>query len=374
MALMAVLILLMVGTILSLGFLSRSDAELACGTNMVLKSQMDLLAESGLEHAKALILNPQDVEGEYWVGDVNQQLVGGSDDYYDVNVKKLGNCNYQITSDAYRKRDGVMSGRSRLTAELRMDPAIALGSNNTMAIPACVTVNGDVYSVGSLTNNGVVNGDVMASGAIASAPANTQGQIYPGIWGSIVPWPGLSVSDFAGPNYYIGSQQYTVGVISKLRLSGVTLGPTVDNPAGIYYRSGNLLIDGNVIINGTLVVTQDVEFKGAGNVITAAKNFPAMIISGQLVTRDSKDPQLKVNGLVQIDTGISITSTASAASIEINGALFIQNGGFSVAPGFDSIVITGVPDKAAIEIWPTAGVAKRWSPVSGAFFKSITRP
>ncbi|MBA7693960.1 hypothetical protein ES703_102560 [subsurface metagenome] len=64
-ALLVVLFIVMAITILSLGFLSRSDVELACGGNMILRTQMDYLAESGLEHAKGLILNPQDVDSEY---------------------------------------------------------------------------------------------------------------------------------------------------------------------------------------------------------------------------------------------------------------------------------------------------------------------
>jgi type II secretory pathway component PulK len=67
-ALLIVLIVIMAITVLSLGFLSRSDVELACGENMVLRTQMDYLAESSLEHAKGLILNPQDISSEYWTG------------------------------------------------------------------------------------------------------------------------------------------------------------------------------------------------------------------------------------------------------------------------------------------------------------------
>ena len=62
-ALLVVLFVVMVITILSLGFLSRSDGELACGQNMVIRTQMDYLAESGLEHAKGLILRKQYLEG-----------------------------------------------------------------------------------------------------------------------------------------------------------------------------------------------------------------------------------------------------------------------------------------------------------------------
>jgi len=52
-ALLVVLFVGMIITILSLGFLSLSNGELASGQNKVIRIQ---LAESGLEHAKGLIL------------------------------------------------------------------------------------------------------------------------------------------------------------------------------------------------------------------------------------------------------------------------------------------------------------------------------
>jgi type II secretory pathway component PulK len=85
-ALLAVLMIVMVITIMALGFLSRSDVELACGENMALRTQMDHLAESGLEHARGLVLNPQDVGAEYWTGESLAQLVADSGDYYYKSV------------------------------------------------------------------------------------------------------------------------------------------------------------------------------------------------------------------------------------------------------------------------------------------------
>lgn len=70
MALLVVLFVVMVITITALGFLSKSDVELACGRNMSLRTQMDYTAESGLEHARGLIMSPQDLASEYWSGDV----------------------------------------------------------------------------------------------------------------------------------------------------------------------------------------------------------------------------------------------------------------------------------------------------------------
>ena len=117
-ALLVVLFIVMAITILSLGFVSRSDVELACGQNMLLRTQMDYLAESGLEHARGLILNPQDVASEDWTGiHTELQLVEGSSDYYDVTVSRDYSdpndlCNYIINCNAYRLEGGEKTGRS----------------------------------------------------------------------------------------------------------------------------------------------------------------------------------------------------------------------------------------------------------------------
>ncbi len=84
-ALLVVLFIVMVIVTLSFGFLSRSDVEMKCGENMMLRTQMDYLAESGLEHARGLLLSPQDIASEYWTGATGQQIAGGND-YYDMTV------------------------------------------------------------------------------------------------------------------------------------------------------------------------------------------------------------------------------------------------------------------------------------------------
>jgi hypothetical protein len=127
-ALLVVLFIIMVATILSVGFLTRSDTELACGENMMLRTQMDYLAESGLEHAKGRIL----AKDPNAVGQWTSQLVAGSNDYYDVVVSPCvppfdpndpnKPCTYQITSTAYREKTGQRTGESILKAQLYVDP------------------------------------------------------------------------------------------------------------------------------------------------------------------------------------------------------------------------------------------------------------
>jgi cytoskeletal protein CcmA (bactofilin family) len=366
-ALLIVLFVVMAITVLSLGFISRSDVELACGKNMVLRTQMVHLAESGLEHARGLILSPQDVDTEYWQGDVRQQLVAGGNDYYDVNVVKLAECNYQITCTAYREKSGERVGCSGLMAELRLDPCIALWTGANTTVSQRITINGDVYCNGNLSGNGHIGGDVFTSGNITAS--DIVGKRNEAVAEAPVTWPGLQVSDFSSV-YYIGSTTYSTHIVDANIHPGGNFIPSAGNPAGIRYCGGEVELTGNVNIEGTLVVNGNLRVSGTNNVVSAVKNFPALLVSGEVVIDDGG--ALEVRGLAQI--GQRITVSSGAQSMDVNGGLFIANGGIEgSASSSISIVITADPAIAAIQTWPVADNCVRWTPVGGAFFKSITR-
>ncbi|MDD5327769.1 MAG: hypothetical protein PHY02_08160 [Phycisphaerae bacterium] len=344
MALLVVLFIVMAITILSLGFLSRSDVELACGENMILRTQMDYLAESGLEHARGLILNDSNCLGNWEVA--GQQLTAGADDYYDVAVVKSGAYNYQITSDAYREKNGERVGRSSLEAELRLDPCIAFWTETSTTVPGSVTITGDVYCNGTLTNNGTVGGDVFA--AALSGTKNPTGHLK-AIGDLSLTWPQIEVTDY--------SYNQTTEANS---FSG--------DFSGVLYCSNDIELPGNVSITGMLIVDANLTITGSGNVITAGEdsageNFPAMLVTGDLIIASSSG--LNVNGLVVVNGAVQIGGTTS-----INGGLFVGSG---IAYSGGSMTITAVPSKTAITTWPSPGNPERWSPVAGAFFKSIDR-
>ncbi len=375
-ALLVVLFIVMAITILSLGFLSRSDVELACGENMILRTQMDYLAESGLEHARGLILNPQDVSSEYWTGAESLQIVESSNDYYDVSVERHDpnsgptyRCNYRITSSAYRLKGGEEVGRSSLTAELRLDPAIGFWVNGGTIISSSTTINGDVYCDDNLINKGTIRGDVFASGTITNSVMSggtITGSRNENVSSDPVDWPGLAVGDF-DTTYYVGSDNHTAQTLTLDDYNNVSL-PTspTGNPKGVVWCDNDITLSGNVSINGTLVVNGNMTIRGTGNTIAAVKNFPALIVNGNLTIESSG--QLAINGLAQINGDISVNNSASR--LTVFGALFV-NGNLNVSAG--SVNITAAPARASLETWPTAGNPARWTPAGGAFFKSIER-
>ncbi len=372
--LIVILILIMTTSLLSMVFMSRSDVELACGNNMTLRSQTNYTAESALEHAKGMILNPQEVAGEYWTGVNAQQLVNGSDNYYDVVVTKLGQCNYQIDCLAYKDKAGVQIGRSALQAEIRLDPVIAYWQSNLAPIPSEIIINGDVYCDTELINSGKILGDVYSPSTVTNLPPGIiTGKKNEFTDQEPIVLPNLNTFDFDS-TYYINSIQYSFNVITPNSvMQDVILEPTISNPAGIFYYKKDLRLIGNIDITGMLVVKNNLKIEQTCNItIVAVKNFPALLV-GRDITFNGVGQQLNITGLVQVGRHIDMKNNIGN-SIDVLGALYILGDGIRNTIGC-TVNITGSPDKAAIEIWSSGGggVPTRWSPAAGAFFKNIQR-
>ncbi|MBN1392917.1 MAG: hypothetical protein JW947_08960 [Sedimentisphaerales bacterium] len=337
-ALLVVLFIVMTITILSLGFLSRSDVELACGANMILKAQMDYLAESGLEHARGLILNDSNYS-EDWTA--MRQKLYDSNDYYDISIVRSGWCNYKITCDAYREKSGERTGRSSLEAELRLDPCIAFWSQTNTAISNNVTINGDVYCNGTLTNNGTINGDVFAGSSAGSGIIKGRQKAAGDL---SLEWPQITAGD------YSPSQTIEANSIS------------MSNLAGVLYCPNDIELSGDVNVSGMLIIDGNLTITGIGNVITAGEHLPAMLVSGNLIIESGGN--LNVYGLAVVNGGAEIDDDTV-----ITGGLFVGNG----ITGAGDITITATPSETAITTWPDAENPARWVQASGAFYKSIQR-
>jgi len=306
-----------------------------------------------------------------------QQLVAGSNDYYDLEVVRddsepTNRCNYIIDCNSYRLRSGEKIGRSSISAELRLDPCIAYWSGSSTVISGQITVNGDVYCNGNLTNNGSIAGDVFASGTITGA--NIAGQRNELVTQTPVDWPGLVSSDF-GPTYYIGSTSYLAEIIDVNVHPTGSFNPSAGNPAGIRYCNGDLELNGHLDIKGMLVVNGTLkvnECGEGGQKITAVKNFPALLVSGEVVMENNAG--LLIEGLAQIGQKIVIDVGAVNANIDVIGGLFIANGGIDgITSSLVSVDVTAAPAIASIQTWPAVNTVKRWGPAAGTFFRNIER-
>ncbi len=77
----------------------------------------------------------------------------------------------------------------------------------------------------------------------------------------VLEYPAISSSDWSRYRLYEGGFEYGAVEVSSV-LSNVTFGPSPDNPLGIFYRSGSIVLNDDVTISGTLVSTGQVTLAG----------------------------------------------------------------------------------------------------------------
>lgn len=369
-ALLIVLFIVATVSILSLGFAIKADTELLCGKNVELRMDMDYLGMTSLNYAKSFILNPQDVTtgtDGYWQGETGLQMEAG-DEYFDISVTRsvagdTPECTYDITSQAYRLDDGVSISETKLLAQLRLDPFIAYWAGASGVMGSNMKVYGDVYCNGDLVNNGQIYGDVFANSCTGSQTGTVANMSN-----ANVSWPGIDYWRFE-PTYYIDTDSYTPGFLSDSSYRDVEFGATASNPLGIYYHVGNLDLHGDCKISGTIVVTGgNLKFHCGTVIVDSFKNNPAIVCEGQL---QIINPGTQITGLVQV---YQAKIFKDAGDVTINGGLFIRDRGLEQESGYaGNIVVRGDPMKTSIKLMSTSVNMMEWSPVGGAYFKSIKR-
>jgi hypothetical protein len=372
-ALLAVLIVIMAITVLSLGYIARSDTELAVARNMEMRSQMDYLAESALVHAKGLPFIDNDYLSEYTVS--NQQLVSGTNDYYDLDVDKLAPCNYRILVNAFRNDAGTKTGLSSLKAELRFDPCIGYYAGTSVSMPRWLSVYGDAYSDGNFGGSGYLYGDAFArNGSIGGITLVGRANSF--VTAAPVAWPGITTAQYSSQYYYDGGGPYNVKILNSDRYDLVNPFPTpgANNPARIFYRAGNLTLENcNLDIQGTLVVRDKLTIRNGTFSITAQKNVPA-IVAGSGMELDFF-LRLNIQGLIVLYEKLYVRNDLYQGLINVLGAVYISGKQIEAEHlDFGQMNIVADPEKAAIEVWSATGLDSRWTPAAGAFFKRIVRP
>lgn len=132
MAMLVVLFIVMMISVISAGFIARSDAAMLGGHNYGLRTETDGLAWGGLEHARALVVSPENtVPLAQWSG-TQLQLDNATSLFYDLSIDTAaaGSTDpnapspytYSVNCSAYKKRAGSILNRSTLKGTLLFDP------------------------------------------------------------------------------------------------------------------------------------------------------------------------------------------------------------------------------------------------------------
>jgi hypothetical protein len=156
------------------------------------------------------------------------------------------------------------------------ETAVTLPNDAPVYVAAGNTVRGNVRSKGpiyfqqgfALQGSAKVLGDVSRSGT-----TSTHYFTYRASWGSTYQAESLQ-------------NRCTTDSYGLLHLKNVVLGPTSTNPMGVYCLQGDLVLDENVTINGTLAVQGKLKIRGSGVLLTAIQTLqtPTAAAPSSLVT------------------------------------------------------------------------------------------
>ncbi len=115
--------------------------------------------------------------------------------------------------------------------------------------------------------------------------------------------PSISFSSWKTYQLYQGGFNYSAETVSSSTLDNTVLRPSLGNPLGVFYREGNLTIDDNTVVQGTLVCSGKITFTG-NNVLVASINWRDSS-GGVVVATSNLFPRLPaiVANSIQLNSG-----------------------------------------------------------------------
>jgi hypothetical protein len=364
-AMVMVKVVIAIAAVLALAMLASNtlQAKASAGRSSVI--QAELLADSGLNRAMYYVYNQNDstkcpfslvVGGSYTESNVS--LGNSVNGAFDLFIERTSQNRYRVVSTGKSTSSADTPIRKTVTGFLDANyTAHAMSFQGDVTIPSGVTVEGDVYAKGNLVNNGQINGMVYAQSVSGSGSESgfsligAVDDLLSPVLNLLFPPNTTNVNHYT--TYTYGGKTYLAKNILSPALQNQTLGPTSDNPAGVFNKIGSLDLNGNVKINGTLVVIGgSVRVQGGGNVITAMDNFPAAMID-QDINFKTAGASLEIRGLIWLGGRVTKSSTSVVnANLRVTGALFNPGSGATTFdPVFGTINVKYDRLRSAVKGW-----------------------
>jgi type II secretory pathway pseudopilin PulG len=140
MAMLAVLFVVMAIAVIAMGFIARADMSLASGQNLCRRTQTEYTALAGLEHARALLLSPDNTTPlETWQDTVQTET--DTNVYYDLTIENpqvSGDPNspqylYPVQCQAYYQSGGQKRAASDINASILYTPSTGAAVYRSMS-------------------------------------------------------------------------------------------------------------------------------------------------------------------------------------------------------------------------------------------------
>jgi hypothetical protein len=348
MVLLLALIVIAAGGMLVMGFLQVASDRSVTAQTFVISKRAEFIAESGVAEACYWLRHPEWTSRTVWTGVSGRRPDPARLDFYNVTVTRdaVDPLRYKVNSEGH----AVDAAGERMVRTVAEDFRVYYGftdaimASKDVPVPACVTIQGNVYATGSVTNAGTIDGSVWAGGSITNA-GTISGLSTPNC-----PLRSIGVYTISPPVMYTyDSHSYAAqGIVFEMNVDQ-TWSSNPGNPMGVYWRNGNLRLFGTTTIDGTLVVSGDLELQpGSTTVITPKPGFPALVVKNNFKLKDG-GISATINGAVIVQNDIQATSLSSTSSLTINGPLVFPNDGkFGGAFPAQKVVINYDPTRADV--------------------------
>lgn len=339
-SLMVVTVFVGVASVMGMAVLSSQTLQTQASASADLAAQAEAMAESGINLGLYYLQNLNDSSkcpsgvGSATYRENTVGIGGGVDGSFDLTINynsRTFPTRYTITSIGKAKgREAILRTLLTTVDVNYFGYGLMLwNTSSTTTIPASVKVEGDVFALAGVQNNGTISGtlysnSISGSGSATATRAST-GATY-------TPVPATVSHYFPLYTYYKDARSYAPTTLLPVSMANTTLGVNlIANPAGIYYHAGDLELAGNVRITGTLVVTGKLYVSGTGNSITATANYPALIVDSDISFK-STGAQLSVSGLVCTGAKVGKASSVTNGTLNITGGLLMAGGSSCLDP------------------------------------------
>jgi hypothetical protein len=205
--------------------------------------------------------------------------------------------------------------------------------------------------------------------------------------------PAVTFSDWQTYRLYEGGFEYSAVEIGG-SLRNVTLGPTPDNPLGVFYHSGPVVLDDNVTIRGTLVCTDKVSIVGdrvrfgsfnwrndsGEEIVSGSAGWPRLPAIVALDVFIDLSVRFTVDGAVvvtrKLDGAGGDFEYVQAPDVSINGTATSR----PLGQPFSEVQLEGTPDISSLttdgkySIWLDDGLTGGWHEIIGvdSFARRLT--
>jgi Tfp pilus assembly protein PilX len=381
-ALVLVISAIALAAVLGLALISGAMLQSRTSSNAAKIAQADYLAESGLNLALFYLQNsdkaPSLNGSGYWSG--GTFTVGASPplvmtitivrDATDTNA-------YEVTSLGKVGNDGETQMSRTLQARANVQTGYkvkaATGAAGNLTVYSGTTIDGDIIS----PNNVVIKTGSAITGKVYSPGISLPvGYLNPP-QNPAMPSDALAAPAVNDVNRYAtytlngasGTAETIPAAVTTVPSASAPMNTNAANPGKVWVADGNLTINDDFALNGTLIVKGNLIINGKNINITPRVGMPGIIVIGNLQVNQTKKA-ITVNGVVYVGGNLKTSGVlllpADASTLTINGGLLLGNSSTPISTGYNAVTyvkvdstLTSVPDLSTTGRSPMSVSVKR---------------